>query len=102
MLRAEDIAQTKRCKYVALRAADPLLLGYYRKLGYTRRANACLLDSRVARRRLRELDRNAVSFKGDILSNGTQQHARWLEDQGWWMTKCINKKAIAARTKTQG
>ena len=74
-------SEMRGVRLVALRAAWSGLLGYYRKLGYERITNACKADSREQRNQKKQLDENAVEFKGRQMLEG---HAEW-----WWMSKCL-------------
>ena len=78
---AEDFAKKQGYELVALRAAMPKLLKYYRGKGYRRLDNACTSASRTRRSNLRQLDDNAIlEFKGRKIE---------MLGEGWWMSKCL-------------
>jgi hypothetical protein len=80
LAHAEDFARSKNYSRMALRAASPHLLRYYRSKGYKRVLDACARPSRRARALLRGvLDSNAIEFVGNDY--------KYMD--GWWMSKCL-------------
>lgn len=77
---AEEFAKDQGHTLVALRAAMPRLISYYRTKGYRRVNDACRNKSRKGRKILREIDENAIlEFRGRKIKLG----------EGWWMSKCL-------------
>ncbi len=83
LAQAERVALEVKCEAIALRAAWSKLIPYYSRNGYRRMANHCERPSRAQRASLRNLDKDAVTFRGRTMQEG--------EGEGWWMSKCLRR-----------